>query len=90
MKLTWTTILIFDVHFDVQFNGTPQMRDAVLILNHSFMYILYHSPNRSASLATSTKKALVDVTFSATTTRASSYYLNVPNASLVLASRQAI
>ena len=24
MKLTWTTILIFDVHFDVQFNGTPQ------------------------------------------------------------------
>ena len=30
MKLTWTTILIFDVHFDVQFNGTPQMRDAVL------------------------------------------------------------
>lgn len=34
MKLTWTTILIFDVHFDVQFNGTPQMRDAVLILNH--------------------------------------------------------
>lgn len=29
MKLTWTTILIFDVHFDVQFNGTPQMRDAV-------------------------------------------------------------
>lgn len=69
MKLTWTTILIFDVHFDVQFNGTPQMRDAVLILNHS-IYVLYHSPNRSASLATSTKKALVDVTFSATTTRA--------------------
>ena len=34
MKLTWTTILIFDVHFDVQFNGTPQMRDTVLILNH--------------------------------------------------------
>ena len=34
MKLTWTTILIFDVHFDVQFNGTPRMRDAVLILNH--------------------------------------------------------
>ena len=34
MKLTWTIILIFDVHFDVQFNGTPQMRDAVLILNH--------------------------------------------------------
>ena len=29
MKLTWTTILIFDVHFDVQFNGTPQLRDAV-------------------------------------------------------------
>ena len=29
MKLTWTTILIFDVHFDVQFNDTPQMRDAV-------------------------------------------------------------
>ena len=52
MKLTWTTILIFDVHFDVQFNGTPQMRDAVLILNHSFMYKLYHSPNRSASRAT--------------------------------------
>ena len=51
MKLTWTTILIFDVHFDVQFNGTPQMRDAVLILNHSFMYILYHSPNRSATIA---------------------------------------
>ena len=42
MKLTWTTILIFDVHFDVQFNGTPQMRDAVLILNHSFIYVLYH------------------------------------------------
>lgn len=40
MKLTWTTILIFDVHFDVQFNGTPQMRDAVLILNHS-IYVLY-------------------------------------------------
>ena len=55
MKLTWTTILIFDVHFDVQFNDTPQMRDAVLILNHS-IYVLYHSPNRSASLATSTKK----------------------------------
>ena len=52
MKLTWTTILIFDVHFDVQFNGTPQMRDAVFILNHSFMYVLYHSPNRSASRAT--------------------------------------
>ena len=52
MELTRTTILIFDVHFDVQFNGTPQMRDAVLILNHSFMYILYHSPNRSASRAT--------------------------------------
>ena len=51
MKLTWTTILIFDVHFDVQFNGTPQMRDAVLILNHSFIYVLYHSPNRSASRA---------------------------------------
>lgn len=32
MKLTWTTILIFDVHFDVQFNGTPQMRDAVFNL----------------------------------------------------------
>ena len=29
MELTRTTILIFDVHFDVQFNGTPQMRDAV-------------------------------------------------------------
>ena len=40
MKLTWTTILIFDVHFDVQFNGTPQMRDAVLILNHSFICII--------------------------------------------------
>ena len=40
MKLTWTTILIFDVHFDVQFNGTPQMRDAVLILNH-FIHINY-------------------------------------------------
>ena len=52
MKLTWTTILIFDVHFDVQFNGTPQMRDAVLILNHSFIYVLYHSPNLSASRAT--------------------------------------
>ena len=51
MKLTWTTILIFDVHFDVQFNGTPQMRDAVLILNHSFIYVLYHSPNRSATIA---------------------------------------
>lgn len=69
MKLTWTTILIFDVHFDVQFNGTPQMRDAVLILNHSFMYILYHSPNRSASLATSTKSPS-GVTENATTTRA--------------------
>ena len=34
MELTWTTILIFDVHFDVQFNGTPQLRDAVFILNH--------------------------------------------------------
>ena len=33
-------------------NGTPQMRDAVLILNHSFTYKLYHSPNRSASRAT--------------------------------------
>lgn len=50
MKLTWTTILIFDVHFDVQFNGTPQMRDAVLILNHS-IYVLYHSPNLSATIA---------------------------------------
>ena len=41
MKLTWTTILIFDVHFDVQFNGTPQLRDAVLILNHSMhVYII--------------------------------------------------
>lgn len=43
MKLTWTTILIFDVHFDVQFNGTPQMRDAVLILNHSFICIISFS-----------------------------------------------
>ena len=34
------------------------------------MYILYHSPNRSDSLATSTKKALVGVTKNATTTRA--------------------
>ena len=45
MKLTWTTILIFDVHFDVQFNGTPQMRDAVLILNHSiYMYYITLEP----------------------------------------------
>ena len=43
MKLTWTTILIFDVHFDVQFNGTPQMRDAVLILNHSLICIISFS-----------------------------------------------
>ena len=32
-------------------NGTPQMRDAVLILNHSFTYKLYHSPDRSATIA---------------------------------------
>ena len=51
MKLTLTTILFFDVHFDVQIDGTPQMRDAVLILNHS-IYVLYHSPNLSASRAT--------------------------------------
>ena len=56
MKLTWTTILIFDVHFDVQFNGTPQMRDAVFNFEPLYSYKLYHSPNRSASLATSTKK----------------------------------
>lgn len=50
MKLTWTTILIFDVHFDVQFNGTPQMRDAVFNLK-PLVYVLYHSPNRSATIA---------------------------------------
>lgn len=42
MKLTWTTILIFDVHFDVQFNGTPQTRDAVFILNHSYIKYYYN------------------------------------------------
>ena len=41
MKLTWTTILIFDVHFDVQFNGTPQMRDAVFNLK-PLVYVLYY------------------------------------------------
>ena len=55
MKLTWTTILIFDVHFDVQFNGTPQMRDAVLILNHSFICII--------SLVFIRQKALVVIAF---------------------------
>lgn len=50
MKLTWTTILIFDVHFDVQFNGTPQMRDAVFNLK-PLVYVLYHSPNLSATIA---------------------------------------
>lgn len=50
MKLTWTTILIFDVHFDVQFNGTPQMRDAVFNLK-PLIYVLYHSPNLSATIA---------------------------------------
>ena len=34
MKLTWTTILIFDVHFDVQFNGTSKREMPFLILNH--------------------------------------------------------
>lgn len=42
MKLTRTTILIFDVHFDVQFNGTPQLRDAVLILNRSYIKYYYN------------------------------------------------
>ena len=51
MKLTLTTILFFDVHFDVQIDGTPQMRDAVFNLKHS-IYVLYHSPNLSASRAT--------------------------------------
>lgn len=51
MKLTWTTILIFDVHFDVQFNGTPQMRDAVFNFEPLYSYKLYHSPNRSATIA---------------------------------------
>ncbi len=55
MKLTWTTILIFDVHFDVQFNGTPQIRDAVLILNHSFICII--------SLVFIRQKALVVIAF---------------------------
>lgn len=50
MKLTWTTILIFDVHFDVQFNGTPQLRDAVFNLK-PLVYVLYHSPNLSATIA---------------------------------------
>ena len=40
MKLTWTTILIFDVHFDVQFNGTPQLRDAVFNLK-PLVYMYY-------------------------------------------------
>lgn len=40
MKLTWTTILIFDVHFDVQFNGTPQLRDAVLLWTTSLICII--------------------------------------------------
>ena len=52
MKLTWTTILIFDVHFDVQFNGTPQLRDAVFNFEPLYSYKLYHSPNRSASRTT--------------------------------------
>ena len=51
MKLTWTTILIFDVHFDVQFNGTPQMRDAVLILNH-FVCADYNTKSPSSHMAT--------------------------------------
>ena len=51
MKLTWTTILIFDVHFDVQFNGTPLTRDAVLNFEPLYSYKLYHSPNRSATIA---------------------------------------
>ena len=48
MKLTWTTILFFDAQIDAQIDGTPQMRDAVL--NFS-LYILYHSPNLSATIA---------------------------------------
>ena len=51
MKLTWTTILIFDVHFDVQFNGTPQMRDAVLILNH-FVCANYTTKSPSGHMVT--------------------------------------
>ena len=41
MKLAWTTILIFDVHFDVQFNDTPQMRDAVFNLEPLRLCIYY-------------------------------------------------
>ena len=44
MKLTWTTILIFDVHFDVQFNGTPLTRDAVLNFEPlTYVYIISFS-----------------------------------------------
>ena len=43
MKLTWTTILIFDVHFDVQFNGTPLTRDAVFNFK-PLVYMYYIIP----------------------------------------------
>ena len=62
MKLTWTTILIFDVHFDVQFNGTPQMRDAVFNLK-PLVYVLYHSPNLSATIAMIDQRRQVNICF---------------------------